>query len=586
MNRIIKISLATALALTAAAPVVAQDVPNRLRTNIIETYAAYAAAYAEVSANPDAGGAKREMNVKRAEFVDLCTRAELDYAGCVVAFIPTSDRTQPDQAFGEQGENLVRNQNNSNNGNQNNNGGNANNNGGNNGNNNNGNNGNNGGNNDQNADTRAVRQAASNYTDAVNALNQSISSGQGNTNRLRNRAQAAYAELDEACESIGLSNVNRCLQRLNLSVPDMPNVPVRESDDENAAAILDSQKEAENSGRPSTPPIGIDFNIEVPLDDRDSQANLNNQPVISVQEEQGTRIDLQPIEQRPSGRIIEDLGDRQVVEQNGQVVVSNQENTRLTVGSEQTYYENISRNRVRETIVRPNGVRLVTIRNANGDILQRSRFEPDGTETVLVYVAPDQEQQVLANTDPGQNLPPLQLGISAEDYILDADEADLNQVIDFLDSPPVERLQRYYSIDEVKRSARIRDMVRRLEIGNLTFEFGSANLAPDQVNGLYTLASAIQTMLQQNPGEVFLIEGHTDAVGSIAANLVLSDRRAENVARLLTEAYGIPPENLATQGYGERYLKINTPYEERLNRRVTVKRITPLIAPIPNYAAG
>jgi outer membrane protein OmpA-like peptidoglycan-associated protein len=33
-----------------------------------------------------------------------------------------------------------------------------------------------------------------------------------------------------------------------------------------------------------------------------------------------------------------------------------------------------------------------------------------------------------------------------------------------------------------------------------------------------------------------------------------------------------------TQGYGEDYLKVNTEQPERLNRRVAVRRITPLLA--------
>jgi len=58
---------------------------------------------------------------------------------------------------------------------------------------------------------------------------------------------------------------------------------------------------------------------------------------------------------------------------------------------------------------------------------------------------------------------------------------------------------------------------------------------------------------------------------------VLSDSRAATVARILTDFYDIPPENLVTQGYGERYLKVKTEAAERLNRRVTIKRITPLV---------
>jgi outer membrane protein OmpA-like peptidoglycan-associated protein len=39
----------------------------------------------------------------------------------------------------------------------------------------------------------------------------------------------------------------------------------------------------------------------------------------------------------------------------------------------------------------------------------------------------------------------------------------------------------------------------------------------------------------------------------------------------------VPAENLVTQGYGEQYLKDPTDGPSRVNRRVAVRRITPLI---------
>jgi outer membrane protein OmpA-like peptidoglycan-associated protein len=76
---------------------------------------------------------------------------------------------------------------------------------------------------------------------------------------------------------------------------------------------------------------------------------------------------------------------------------------------------------------------------------------------------------------------------------------------------------------------------------------------------------------------VFLIEGHTDATGPDDENLSLSDRRAETVAVALSEQFQVPAENLTTQGYGEQYLKVATDGPERQNRRVTARRITPLL---------
>ncbi|MBN8910763.1 MAG: OmpA family protein, partial [Rhizobiales bacterium] len=67
-------------------------------------------------------------------------------------------------------------------------------------------------------------------------------------------------------------------------------------------------------------------------------------------------------------------------------------------------------------------------------------------------------------------------------------------------------------------------------------------------------------------------------LGSEIDNLSLSDRRAETVAIILTDEFGIPAENLTTQGYGEEYLKEMTDGPSWINRRVGVRRITPLLS--------
>jgi outer membrane protein OmpA-like peptidoglycan-associated protein len=244
---------------------------------------------------------------------------------------------------------------------------------------------------------------------------------------------------------------------------------------------------------------------------------------------------------------------------------------------DQILYEDLSRGRTRETVTRPNGTKIVTVRDKYGNVLQRSKVLKNGREILLSTYDPNDDD--LENwRDPGDDLPPLRLTIPASDYILDADSADDDEVTDFLDQPPVERMKRIYTVDEVKRSARLRDTVRRLEVGGLTFDSGKATISRNQVGALSKVADAMQKMLDRNPGEVFLIEGHTDAVGSDISNLVLSDNRAATVARILTDFYDIPAENLVTQGYGERFLKVKTDLAEPINRRVVIKRITPLIS--------
>ena len=116
-----------------------------------------------------------------------------------------------------------------------------------------------------------------------------------------------------------------------------------------------------------------------------------------------------------------------------------------------------------------------------------------------------------------------------------------------------------------------------IDLDTINFETGSTEILPDQAAKLQAIADGLNRAIERNPREVFLIEGHTDAVGSDEDNLSLSDRRAESAAALLTQQFHVPEENLTSQGYGEQYLKIPTDGPERRNRRVTIRRITPLL---------
>ena len=274
------------------------------------------------------------------------------------------------------------------------------------------------------------------------------------------------------------------------------------------------------------------------------------------------------------------LGLGIVLQFNNQLIINSPARDQRRIAyndQDRTSYERLPQDRYRETIRRQDGVTIVTNYNRNGDILRRSRFDNDGREIVIAYFDDSHATDLLQWRDPSEDLPPLRLRIAARDYVLDADEADESRVQLFFAQPPIERVYRIYSINEVKRSSRVCDMVRRLEIGNLTFDTGAATVSQDQVADLSKVATAMLRLLKRNPAETFLIEGHTDAVGSDVSNLELSDARAATIAQILTEFYRVPPENLATQGYGKRYLKVQTDSAEALNRRVTIRRITPLV---------
>jgi outer membrane protein OmpA-like peptidoglycan-associated protein len=169
---------------------------------------------------------------------------------------------------------------------------------------------------------------------------------------------------------------------------------------------------------------------------------------------------------------------------------------------------------------------------------------------------------------PGRPLPPR--------YVYAA-EAEEDELVEVLAAPPRRAIDRRYSVAEVESDPGLRDAVSRIEIDTVNFGFGEGFLREEEVDNLDRIAEIMEKILTESPGEVFMIEGHTDAVGTEGTNLELSRERADAVKEALTTYYVIPEENLETVGFGERYLKIPTPEAEAENRRVSIARITPLV---------
>ncbi|MCP1550802.1 outer membrane protein OmpA-like peptidoglycan-associated protein [Methylorubrum zatmanii] len=223
----------------------------------------------------------------------------------------------------------------------------------------------------------------------------------------------------------------------------------------------------------------------------------------------------------------------------------------------------------------PAGGQIITVVDDDGRLLRRSRRYRDGREVVIINNAyggaprPIYEDVV--------ELPPPDIRIPRDRYVVDYEQADPRAVYEALSAPPVQKLDRRYTLDQVRYSPQLRARMPSVDINTITFDTGSFTVTPDQAKRLSTIAEAINRTIKDNPQEVFLIEGYTDAVGSDIDNLSLSDRRAQSVAAVLTQNFQVPPENLTTQGYGEQYLKVNTQEANRENRRVTVRRITPLL---------
>jgi outer membrane protein OmpA-like peptidoglycan-associated protein len=281
-------------------------------------------------------------------------------------------------------------------------------------------------------------------------------------------------------------------------------------------------------------------------------------------------------------RVIQEPGNRIIVKQGNKAVIRHDEAERFTRRPDARSERRPDGN-VATSYARPDGTRVITEVDSHGRLVRRYRRGSDGREYNII-----DNRRFLRNVAIGVgigaiglailNLPPPRVTIPRERYIVDYERASDDDLYEALDAPPVDYLERAYSLEEIRDNYELRQRMRRIELGNIIFEFGAFEVPPEQYPRLERLARVMLRILRRNPDEVFLIEGHTDAVGSDVDNLSLSDRRAAAVAEVLSETFGVPPENLVTQGYGEQYLKIPTQGPEPLNRRVDVRRITPLMS--------
>ncbi|MDH2328405.1 OmpA family protein [Cereibacter sp. SYSU M97828] len=263
--------------------------------------------------------------------------------------------------------------------------------------------------------------------------------------------------------------------------------------------------------------------------------------------------------------VVSNTGDRVVVRQNdGSFAVLKDDDALLRQPGSTVRTERFDDGSTRSTVEQGDGTRVVTIRDASGRVLRRSRVDAAGNEVRLI------DDTVQAAPVDVSVLPP-----AREEARVSA--TDRGSLRDALARIEARENARTYSLAQIRDYRQVRALAPVLDVDNITFRTGSAAVDAGQAEQLADLGRLVRDMVADNPREVFLVEGHTDAVGSAASNLALSDRRAESVALALTEYFDVPPENLVVQGYGESDLRVETETDEPRNRRVAVRIITPIL---------
>lgn len=90
------------------------------------------------------------------------------------------------------------------------------------------------------------------------------------------------------------------------------------------------------------------------------------------------------------------------------------------------------------------------------------------------------------------------------------------------------------------------ETIGRSVLADLAFDTGSAQLGA----GRFASLEALAAYLSQNPDLTVALVGHTDASGSLDANIALSKRRAASVLERLVSEYGVPRRQLEAEGMG------------------------------------
>ncbi|MEO6843295.1 MAG: OmpA family protein [Bradyrhizobium sp.] len=262
-----------------------------------------------------------------------------------------------------------------------------------------------------------------------------------------------------------------------------------------------------------------------------------------------------------------------VVDPGGQSFIRHDEDERFRYGARDIQTQRVG-NETRTVVIRPDGSQIITMVGADGQLLRRTRRDQQGREIIIIDNSYRDPRAVGGFY---VDLAPPVIRIPYDRYIVDADVAPPELIYDTMEAPPVDRIERRYSLDEIRYSPSVRQLMPSIDVNTINFETGSWEIPSDQAARLQSIADGLNRAIQRNPREVFLIEGHTDAVGNSVDNLSLSDRRAESAAELLTQQFAVPAENLTSQGYGSQYPKEQTDGPSRINRRVTIRRITPLL---------
>ncbi len=199
-------------------------------------------------------------------------------------------------------------------------------------------------------------------------------------------------------------------------------------------------------------------------------------------------------ETRQGNSVIVQEPGRTIIRDSGRLVIQRNETPdRFRFNASNVKTERQGAN-VATIIERQNGARIVNLTDSNGRLLRRSRRDASGREFVLIDNTRHHESiagaVAIGAAAAVAGLVILNMAAaghwhSARPLHRRRRRAPTRRLIyDTLMAPPVEVLDRDYSLDEIRYNVALRDRMPRIDIDTITFDTGSWEVTPDQAQRL------------------------------------------------------------------------------------------------------
>ncbi|WP_394392005.1 OmpA family protein [Shewanella woodyi] len=111
-----------------------------------------------------------------------------------------------------------------------------------------------------------------------------------------------------------------------------------------------------------------------------------------------------------------------------------------------------------------------------------------------------------------------------------------------------------------------KETTEQRDVGSIQF----ANNSSVVKNESYQQIEKLANYMNQHPKSTVLISGHASDVGKAEYNMMLSDKRANAVAKILVEKYGIAQDRVEAKGFGitQPIIEGSSPAANKANRRI------------------